>query len=103
MSDGIREVNDQQRDLHAQRLRRLEQITVRLQQLYGEVAMVHNAKAEQKAQLYQGYAPGTSHGERQARAAAETVNMDSDETSLRAEIDQLKEERDFIKFLVEVW
>lgn len=87
----------------ATRLRRLEQITAQIQRLHNDIAMTHTAKQERKAQLYLNYPPSMSHGERQTRSSHETVDLDNEEFNLRAELDALKVEAEFIRTLIEVW
>lgn len=88
-------------DLLGQRLRRLEEIATQLSRLYVELAETKTKEREAKAQIYLNLPANMSHGERQARASHETVDMDSEVVKLVADIDSLREERDFLRLLVE--
>lgn len=87
--------------LFGRRLHRLEAIATELSGLYRELAMTRSAEREAKAAIYLDLPPSMSHGERQARASHETVNMDSEVQQLNAQIQMLTEERDLLRLLVE--
>ncbi len=87
--------------MFGRRMLRLSEISTVLSALYGDLARTKAMETETKANLYLGYPASMSHGERQARAAHETVGYDTEIRGLHAQIEQLKEEQSMLRFAVE--
>lgn len=83
----------------ANRIRRLEEVVTRLTQLYHDLAETQRAEAESKASIYLNHAG--SHAERDATARHNSVGITSDVIAMKAEIQQLQEERDFLQFIID--
>lgn len=98
---GANPVEQAATDLFAQRALRLEAVERDIIRKIGELVATKTAYEEQKANLYLSYPPSMSHGERQTRAGHEAVSMDTEVRTIMADLEQLREERDLLKFTIE--
>lgn len=87
-------------DLFARRLKRLEEVSVRLRHTYREHTQCILAEKQNKADAYL-HSEARSHGEREGYASAMSIALTTETLLLAGEIKALEEERDFLKFVIE--
>lgn len=85
--------------LFAQRLARLEQITILLRGLRRDLAQTKIAQIQQKAAIYNDNLH-VSHGERQGIASAGTSQIATEILQLDGEIEVLEDERRFLELCI---
>lgn len=98
-STKISEIADEQINLFARRMARLEQVNILLRGLRRDYTQALIAERQQKADQYNANMH-VSHGERQGIASAATVQIATDVLQLKGEIDVLEDERRFLEFCV---
>ena len=96
----ISETQVAQRDLFAERMRRLEQVSLLIRGLKRDYGQLLVTQIQQKAEHYNANMH-VSHGERQGIANAETAQIATEVQQVRSQIDVLEEERDFLMFCVQ--
>ncbi len=86
--------------LFARRLARLEQVNVQIRHLLLDQTQCTLAEMQSKADQYLN-GGGNSHGERDALARHNSVSLSTETTLLKGQIEALREEQSFLRFVIE--